>query len=583
MASFSCGVGIGVLATSYFNRWINTKQDAAVSQRHWAEDATALPPSGCVEEHCQSLDSLVGILWPRVHRYMSVLFLEQIGPSINDALPSMLKGSVKIQKATLGKAPPRFSNIILQERADKAIVLEMSIALTSDLDVQTKAMHIPIGLKRLKFNGKLSVVLRPESGNPPFFGGVEIFFVDPPTIDMDFTGAADTADLRAIRDSIRSVIANRIANRIKNAMVIPARIAIDLDEENAVDIVDLKYPDPVGILRVLVRSATNLRAADMNLLGPKTSDPYVIIEVGQQKWRTSVVSKTLNPVWEHGNVYDFLVYERRQHATLTVMDADRLTADDLLGQIKEVCLEPLTRSSAMVDMTLPVIFQGQQAGILSLSTRWFSLIKEVPVQGIHPAVAGGPSQLVLSAKFVSVGGSPKSAKIPFVIRVKVDTFEVATKRSTTPAVTRAAAQEMDRVIQKHRGLSSICRWLRAKKMPVAEIAQMTGVQQLVVEHVLSKDEGPANESAALRQTQSSLKSRHQLFREILRLSLPWTEKITSSVVEIEMIGSDKRRVGNSLRIPLSELIGKEANGPFALMPGLEIQGRLSVMWLSVPT
>jgi len=59
--------------------------------------------------------------------------------------------------------------------------------------------------------------------------------------------------------------------------------------------------------------------------------------------------------------------------------------------------------------------------------------------------------------------------------------------------------------------------------------------------------------------------------------------MTSSAVEIEMLDSDKKRVGNSLRIPLSELIGKEAPGPFALMPGLEIQGRLSTMWLSVPS
>ncbi|CAE8585041.1 unnamed protein product, partial [Polarella glacialis] len=81
------------------------------------------------------------------------MFLEQIGPAINDALPSILRGSVKIEKTTLGKASPRFCNISLQEREDKAIVLEMSIVLTSDLDVQMRAMHIPIGLKKLEFSG----------------------------------------------------------------------------------------------------------------------------------------------------------------------------------------------------------------------------------------------------------------------------------------------------------------------------------------------------------------------------------------------------------------------------------------------
>lgn len=40
---------------------------------------------------------------------------------------------------------------------------------------------------------------------------------------------------------------------------------------------DLSYPAPKGVLRVLVKSGCNLRAADLNLSGA-SSDPYVVIE-----------------------------------------------------------------------------------------------------------------------------------------------------------------------------------------------------------------------------------------------------------------------------------------------------------------
>ena len=49
---------------------------------------------------------------------------------------------------------------------------------------------------------------------------------------------------------------------------------------------DLSYPAPKGVLRVLVKSGCNLRAADLNLSGA-SSDPYVVIEAAlalPKKW-----------------------------------------------------------------------------------------------------------------------------------------------------------------------------------------------------------------------------------------------------------------------------------------------------------
>lgn len=41
----------------------------------------------------------------------------------------------------------------------------------------------------------------PVATAPPFFAGVGAFFIEPPKLDMDFTGAADFVDMRLGRVS----------------------------------------------------------------------------------------------------------------------------------------------------------------------------------------------------------------------------------------------------------------------------------------------------------------------------------------------------------------------------------------------
>ena len=54
-------------------------------------------------------------------------------------------------------------------------------------------------------------------------------------------------------------------------------------------------------LRVEVLEARDLRAADRN----KSSDPFVLVSVGKEKFKTSVVKKNLNPKWTSKNTFVF--------------------------------------------------------------------------------------------------------------------------------------------------------------------------------------------------------------------------------------------------------------------------------------
>merc|ERR1711971_12703 len=104
------------------------------------------------------------------------------------------------------------------------------------------------GISRISIEGTLSLVFRPESLHPPFFGGLEIYFINPPVLDLQFYGAGRLADAPTVRPIVRSTIEALVAS----ILVLPNRYAIDLDEQDSVDIADLQHGDPHFVLRLTV-------------------------------------------------------------------------------------------------------------------------------------------------------------------------------------------------------------------------------------------------------------------------------------------------------------------------------------------
>jgi len=89
----------------------------------------------------------------------------------------------------------------------------------------------------------------------------------------------------------------------------------------------------IGLLKVRVIKGTNLLASDfMN-----TSDPYVVVSLGNQKVKTKTVKRCLNPVWD--DELTLGVPSPPAQLILEVMDKDRFSKDEFLGGAK-VDLEP---------------------------------------------------------------------------------------------------------------------------------------------------------------------------------------------------------------------------------------------------
>ncbi|OQR97189.1 C2 domain-containing protein [Achlya hypogyna] len=89
------------------------------------------------------------------------------------------------------------------------------------------------------------------------------------------------------------------------------------------------------LLRITLHAAKDLAAADYTFGGFSRgkSDPYVVLRVGDQRFRSTCIASTLNPNWG-AEVFEFTLTESAMYAqalVVEVYDHDLFNADDLIG------------------------------------------------------------------------------------------------------------------------------------------------------------------------------------------------------------------------------------------------------------
>ncbi|CAK9136489.1 unnamed protein product [Ilex paraguariensis] len=93
----------------------------------------------------------------------------------------------------------------------------------------------------------------------------------------------------------------------------------------------------VGLIKVNVVRGTKLVVRDM-----MTSDPYVILSLGNQSVKTRVIKNNLNPVWNEKLMLS--IPESIPPLKLLVYDKDTFKADDFMGEA-EIDIQPLVSAA----------------------------------------------------------------------------------------------------------------------------------------------------------------------------------------------------------------------------------------------
>jgi stromal membrane-associated protein len=93
----------------------------------------------------------------------------------------------------------------------------------------------------------------------------------------------------------------------------------------------------IGLIKVNVVRGSNLAVRDM-----MSSDPYVVLSLGDQSVKTRVIKKNLNPVWNEQLMLS--IPEDVPPLKLLVYDKDRFTTDDFMGEA-EIDIQPLVSAA----------------------------------------------------------------------------------------------------------------------------------------------------------------------------------------------------------------------------------------------
>jgi len=517
----------------------------------WPTSPKARQPRHAIaqDEH-RWLHDVFAIAWPQIDKWLHRKVTEELAPAINSALPSMVKGRVLVKAATIGKATPNFGPVITRERGCGDVVIDIGIDLRSELKLSLEALGISVGIQDLVLTGTLSVVLAPPASRPPFFGAVEVYCVNPPELDFHLTGAGHVA---AQLPRIKRILRDAVASIVNKTMVLPARIAADIHEDDK-DFVDLRFPAPLGIMRLTLLQGHGLRAADFSMVHMPTSDPYVKVEIGQTVWTSSIIQHTLEPVWSEGNVVDLPVYDLAQSVKLSAWDSDVNTADDLLGESERLAISEFF-GPGKANISMPLFFNGAAAGSLTVSTAWLKLGSEKP-----PCPLKGPSSQLISFKLESVSGLPPShaagASPPFTVLVS------------------AGSSASERSHQSHSSLwlpevaaevHQICKHMQSSG--ANDISASTGLDLWKVKYCGLVRTNPAEAERYLETVKENMARETPTFEQIVHLLLPQPTDGACVVLKLELQDKNKQRVGAALEVTLAELLSASncaLSGPFSV-------------------
>lgn len=281
------------------------------------------------------LNDMVAQMWDYINIGAAKMVKDIVEPIFADVLPGPLK-SLHFTKIDLGKIPITFDNIDVHTRSKDSVKLDVDVNWQGDCDIELKASVIGgLGVEKVKLKGRMSVIFCPLVPSIPPFSAVQVAFINPPSLELDFTGAADIADLSLIDDTIRKVIHDILAS----ILVLPNRLLIKIDPAN--DYFKC-YQQQLGVLRLTCVSGKGF-------VTPKgffkdIPDAFCKIRIGASEiWQTSTKNNDVSPDWNETK--DYLLSDVEQLVTIDVVDDD-LAGDDKLGsgsiQVKDILLQGKT-------------------------------------------------------------------------------------------------------------------------------------------------------------------------------------------------------------------------------------------------
>ncbi|GBG66339.1 hypothetical protein CBR_g58829 [Chara braunii] len=290
------------------------------------------------------LNALMEKMWPAfLEQYLSRSVADCLHINLNIYKPKALR-KIVIDCLRLGTSPPliKTAKVYRDPRnGDHAILeIEMSYVAADDMRVELIARLKKAGLglsgklygNNLRIEGKMRLGFRFVQYFP-YVGRLSVSFVDPPAIGLSVkplsSNAIDLADL----PGIATWLMKALCNVVETTMVEPKPMILDLIKILGTDYGLGYYPVCYGLYPgeafavIEVLDGKELEGKDRTGF----SDPYVKLQIGRVKMRTSFKKQTISPYWNEIFRLRIAGWHFPVKLHLRVRDHDSFGKDDELG------------------------------------------------------------------------------------------------------------------------------------------------------------------------------------------------------------------------------------------------------------
>ncbi|XP_060517283.1 extended synaptotagmin-2-like [Cylas formicarius] len=266
-------------------------------------------------ERAEWLNEIITQLWPSLNCFVVKYCRGKIQTNIRKKVDSF-----RFEDLDFGNKPPKIDGVKVYDKfvAKEAVIIDFEVFYDGDCDINFSVSGTQVGrIRDFQMGVDVRVVLKPILLKSPIIGGVQIFFLNLPDISFDLEGITGIPGLSYIvRQKIEEIIYKKV--------VFPNNITKRFTK--TIEAAELKSIEPEGVLRVHVFEAKDLEKKDVT----GKSDPYVILNVGAQEFKTHIIKRDLNPKWDC--YCEFIVLDPlAQQLYFKLYDQDEFREDDFLG------------------------------------------------------------------------------------------------------------------------------------------------------------------------------------------------------------------------------------------------------------
>eukprot|EP00927_Polykrikos_kofoidii_P059640 TRINITY_DN54784_c0_g1_i1.p1 TRINITY_DN54784_c0_g1~~TRINITY_DN54784_c0_g1_i1.p1 ORF type:complete len:584 (-),score=103.78 TRINITY_DN54784_c0_g1_i1:109-1860(-) len=561
------------------------------------------------EPRAESLDwlnALLRKLWPRIDKAVQKIIHEKVTPRIQSSMPTSIPGLTDIYFSdfTLGEfTPPTLGPIKVQKTTGGA-KLVLSLDYVSQTDIGVCLGGATFGLRNLCVTGDLVVHFDQLIDQMPVVGGVILYFLDPPRIDFSFAGLARIAGIPAISGAIREAVDSAIAS----FLVLPNQLTVPFAGEPVVDLSVMKLARPIGLLRLIARSARALRSSDRT--APRESfNAHVWAQMADVSWKSSTANGTPDIAWNADEREDFMIFDEEQRLWISLMDElDGSGSGEVIGQVKGLTVSEALRHKDEFHLHPKVLVEDGfvRRDVQSIDQRrscyWQanSYLSNCVMRVFNPGSSADHhdperidvGRLRLGFQFLEMVPHKLCGDL-FLLRVKVDevslprglgceakvavTIPGIGSKATPLGIKRSGEDETSQVTE---ALKGIVTRLHTKHMLAKDIAEVTSLDVEVVERVIA---GGQVAEQNLQNTQVIIEVEATLW-----FKLP-PSIIKDAHVEVAVAnGNDEvlmdQKVPLSQKVLLSTLAhspGCEKTGTIKMSPNVDADVSLSLLGTTV--